>query len=124
MQVVYYLITTGRSSVINVPSHSARLSASLPVCLSTVQYVVLPTTRTALRRTDATLAGWSQLLILIFQFFFPLITSPAVQAAHETGKEHLKSPATSSSVDPALPTEAFYLGNFKVEMACQDQTDA
>lgn len=44
-------------------------------------------------------------------FFF--ITSPAALAAHETGREHFKPPATSSSVDPALSIEAFYLGNFK-----------
>lgn len=76
------------------------------VCLSTV----LPTARTALRSTDGTLAGWSQLLIVIFHFF---ITSPVALAAHETRKEHFKPPATSSSVDPALSIEAFYLGNFK-----------
>lgn len=67
------------------------------------------TARTALCSPDGTLAGWSQLLIVIFQFSHPSWQSTRTRL----GWNNFNCPATSSSVDPALPIEAFYLGNFK-----------
>lgn len=72
--------------------------SAMPSCLHTARC-----------STEATLAGWSQLLIVIFHLATPQAWHQTRLGWHISGSRRRHRP-----VDPALPIEAFYLGNLKL----------